>query len=557
MHLSLRTSLIAVFATLVVILVSTNVASWWSRVSAESILQDIYAHRVLPLRDLKVMSDGYGVGPENVARAVRAGTMTVEDGHKELRALIGRIGERWDAFLALEHLAAERRLIDEARPVKRAADESIEALARLLAGRDEAAIESLVRLELVPRTDAVIDILGRLIDVQVDVVREEYDHAIGLFAIDAAISWVLLALAMVAAVLGGYVVLARVVWPLREMGHAMGRLAGGAWETVVPALDRRDEIGEMARSVEVFKRNGTENARLEGEKSREQEARAARARAIDAMVGEFQASASQIVQSVGQSAEKLNETARSMSATAANTTEQTRVVATGTEEAAANVQSVAAAGEELSSSITEISRQVSLSTEAASRAEVKAGEANDRVKGLVESSKKIGDIVELINDIAAQTNLLALNATIEAARAGEAGKGFSVVASEVKNLAAQTAKATDEIAAKIGEIQSVSTESAQVMGVIADSISEFNRVSVAIASAVEEQSAATREIARNVAQSAEAARQVSANVANITQAAEEAGSAADLVLGASGDLGRQAETLRRLVEGFIANVRAA
>ena len=270
---------------------------------------------------------------------------------------------------------------------------------------------------------------------------------------------------------------------------------------------------------------------------------------------DFERNMKQVVDTVASAATELQSTAKGMETTAHATSQQATTVAAAAEEASSNVQTVASAAEELSSSISEISRQVAQSTQIAGAAVAEVDSANEKVQGLAEAAQKIGEVVALITDIADQTNLLALNATIEAARAGEAGKGFAVVASEVKNLANATAKATEEISTQIGGIQSATEDAVSAIGSIGGTIAQMNEIAAAIAAAVEEQGAATQEIARNVEQAASGTQDVSSNIVQVTQAANETGHSAGEVLTASGELAKQAEILGSEMDSFVGEMR--
>jgi methyl-accepting chemotaxis protein len=354
------------------------------------------------------------------------------------------------------------------------------------------------------------------------------------------------------------IVLGAVVRPLRRMTSAMGQVADGNLDTTIPALGQRDEIGMLAAALQKFKIAGVEKRQLE----RDQEQMKARAEAekreaMNRMADSFEASVKDVVQGVSAAATQMQSNAQAMSATAEQTSRQSTAVAAASEEASTNVQTVASASEELSASITEISRQVSQSARIAGQAVEEAERTNKSVQGLAEAVQKIGDVVKLINDIAGQTNLLALNATIEAARAGEAGKGFAVVASEVKSLATQTAKATEDIASQINAIQGATRHSVEAIAGIGKTITEINSIATTIASAVEEQGAATQEISRNVQEASKGTSEVSSNISGVTQAASETGQAAGQVLGAASALSKQSETLRREVDRFLGQIRAA
>lgn len=344
--------------------------------------------------------------------------------------------------------------------------------------------------------------------------------------------------------------------PVQSMTATMSDLAGGNLDAAIPALENRDEIGDMARTVVVFKdalvaqRAADEAAKLDSE------AKLARSQALEALIAGFEGKVGELVASLSAASSELQSSAQTMTATAEETNQQSNAVAAAAEQATANVQTVAAATEELTSSISEIGRQVSQSTSIAQKAVAQAAHTNSQVQGLAISAQAIGDVVRLISEIAAQTNLLALNATIEAARAGDAGKGFAVVASEVKNLASQTAKATEEISAKVTEIQNATEDSVHAIQDIAKVIEEISHISNTIAEAVDQQSAATNEIARNVQQASQGTTEVSGNIQGVTQAAGETGKAAGQVLGAATELGQQSSTLNSEVSDFIAQVRA-
>ena len=345
--------------------------------------------------------------------------------------------------------------------------------------------------------------------------------------------------------------------PIVALEGAMRAITSGKHDVVVPGGDRRDEIGSMARAVEVFKdslietgrlRTAQEDQRIASEKERRS--------TVLALAARFESGVGSVVNAVGAASTELRNTAESMARTAEEATQQTTAVADASEEASANAQAVAAAIEELNASINEIAQQVNESAQVAGQAVNQANETNAEVQSLALAAQKIGDVVKLISEIAAQTNLLALNATIEAARAGEAGRGFAVVASEVKALASQTSKATDEISAQVGAIQSATRTSVEAIDGINRTISKVNEIASAIASAVEEQGAATREIAHNVAQAAKGTGEVSANIVGVRDAARETGVAADQVVSSAAELSQNGETLKAQVDAFLREVRA-
>jgi methyl-accepting chemotaxis protein len=426
-----------------------------------------------------------------------------------------------------------------------------------LAAKDHAATAKLYTGQLKSEFNNFQSDLNRLIEFQVNgahretqAIRATYDSA-----------WVLIVSSLILAALIclalAFLIVSGVSTPIRKMTDAMGRLAKHDLATEIRGIERKDEVGRMAAAVQVFKDSMIEGDRLKAEQEAAQRSAAVRTAKLDELTRAFEASVSGIVQTVASQATQMESSAQSMSATAEETTKQANAVAAASEQSSANVQTVASATEELSSSITEIGRQVSHSSQIAANAVSDAGKANDMVQGLVSASQKIGEIVALINDIADQTNLLALNATIEAARAGEAGKGFAVVAAEVKNLATQTSKATEDISAQITSVQAATQDAVRAIGTIGKTIGEIDQIATAIAAAVEEQGAATQEIARNVEEAAKGTQEVSSNISGVTEAANGTGSVANQVLAAAQSLTGQSSHLKGLVEQFLVAVKAA
>jgi len=369
--------------------------------------------------------------------------------------------------------------------------------------------------------------------------------------------WVLMGVGMGIALTVVYLTNRAIVPPIMGMVGAMGRLAGGDHSVEILATDKRDEIGLMARAVVVFKENMIKAKELAAKEAEAVKQRMARATRVNDLTDEFDSDISSVLRSVASASTELQATASAMTATAEETSCQATAVSAATEEASVNVQTVASASEELATSVNEISRQVTQSANIAQKAVNEADRTNATVQGLLNDASSIGDVVKLISEIASQTNLLALNATIEAARAGEAGRGFAVVAAEVKNLAEQTAKATDQISTQVTSIQASSGEVVAAIKGISATIAQMNEISAAIASAVEEQGSATQEIARNVQQAAQGTTEISSNVTGVRQAAGDTGAAAQQVLQASNELSEQSERMRARVESFLSNIKAA
>jgi len=347
--------------------------------------------------------------------------------------------------------------------------------------------------------------------------------------------------------------------PMTRLNGALGEMAGGNLAVVIPGADRGDEIGDLAKTVTVIRRNAEQKAREEAEAKARQDEVAGRQRKADMqrLAQQFEAAVGDIVNTVSSASSQLESHAGTLTQAAERSQALTTTVASASEEASANVQSVAAAAEEMASSVNEIGRQVQDSARMASEAVGQAHSTTDRVSELSKAATRIGDVVELINTIAGQTNLLALNATIEAARAGEAGRGFAVVASEVKALAEQTSKATGEIGQQISGIQAATLDSVNAIKAISTTIERLSEISSAIAAAVEEQGAATQEISRNVQQAARGTEQVSANIGDVQRGASETGSASAQVLTAAISLSGDSSRLKQEVGRFLDSVRAA
>jgi len=424
-----------------------------------------------------------------------------------------------------------------------------------------------------------------LLAVVADYAQAESTKIVGEAQDLLTVSFILIAFAVFLSLFAIYMVNVRVAGSINGMKETMEVLATGNLDVEIPDIKRRDEIGSMARSVQVFQQNAVRSKQMEEETRRAEEetrlreqreeeerakaseerrlareqqaeeARKQRRKEMLELADKFEMSVTAVVEAVSASAKEMEGAARGLTQTAEETQTNSEVVAQAAETASQNAQMVASAAEELSSSVREITGQTTQSSAAARDAVGRTESASDDISALADAAQKIGDVVQLINDIAEQTNLLALNATIEAARAGDAGKGFAVVASEVKSLANQTASATQEISSQVEGMQSATHTAVQAIQNIRGIITNIESTAVSIASSVEEQDASTQEIARNVSEVSSGTEEVTNNIQNVNRGATETGGAANEVLSAALRLSEQSDAMRRQVQDFLATIR--
>jgi methyl-accepting chemotaxis protein len=399
----------------------------------------------------------------------------------------------------------------------------------------------------------VVDVVNLALDQMVARADSQANRAMRNLIVDS----LLLAAALALACFGFLIVVRRVSSPILSLTTLIGRLAEQDYSVDIPTGTRAHEIGRMSQALIVLRENGRRAKAEELARAEEQKERERRAAALDALCRQFDGRVGGNLASVEKAVTQLEQASASMSDTAEHSSETSASVAAAAHEASTSVSTVAAATEELSSSVAEIGRQMTQSTQISAEAITKAAETDQSISGLATASQKIGEIIVMIHDIASQTNLLALNATIEAARAGEAGKGFAVVASEVKSLANQTAKATEEISQQIAQIQSMTEEAVGGVHAMSDVIREMGSITTGIAAAIEEQGAATSEIARNVHEVADAANRITSLMGNVSEAVSQSRMVAGEVRMSAESMKKQSADLKSEVAGFLEGVRTA
>jgi len=476
---------------------------------------------------------------------------------KSMATMVEEINKSWAIYAPTVTEGVERGMADKIMPAWNAYVALNDRFLELSNANQVAEATAFYTGEMRTANHAFADALTADQDFQLVAGDKESKVSKATYSQSRTLILTVLGIAALLCVAMGWLIVSGVSTPIRAMTGAMSRLAQHDLTTEINGVGRKDEVGQMAAAVQVFKTSMIEGDRLKAEQEAAQKIAAARSATVDKLTRDFDTKVQGVVQTVASQATQMQASAQSMSATAEETTKQANAVAAASEEGAANVQTVASATEELSTSISEISRQVSHSSQIAAQAVTEAAKANEMVQGLLNASQKIGEIVALINEIADQTNLLALNATIEAARAGEAGKGFAVVAAEVKNLATQTSKATDDIRTQITGVQGATQDAVNAIASIGKTIGEIDQISTAIAAAVEQQGAATQEIARNVEEAAKGTQEVSSNIGGVTEAANGTGAVANQVLTSARALSEQSGALRTLVQTFLTEVKAA
>jgi len=550
---SVRNRTGAAFGALLVLLLIVGICSYLQMGRLQSNVRDMGENWLPSVRELSQME--YFLAR---ARGALLGEVLEATSPTELDDGIKRMGNYYSKYDDVrQHYSKmmvsspeERKLFEAVQPAEEAYRAEVERVIALMRQNNRAAAAETAIMAR-DKFAAMIAAQEKVIEYNNQGSALAMQHAGDTFTNAKLVLGIAIAVAVAIGFLSYGMVIKTVCSPILLLRGVMGRLADNDFSADVPGCGRRDEIGGMARAVEVFKRNGIERKAMQEREMAEIAQREERAKRRDAATIAFNRDVAGIMETVTSAATELDATSNSLSSTAEQAARQAAIVAAGAEEANANVATVAAATEELSSSIGEIAQQMTEARTVAGHANDESRRANERIQGLVEAAQKIGEVVRLIQDIASQTNLLALNATIEAARAGDAGKGFAVVANEVKTLASQTARATEEITGQVHAVQQSTQDAVQAIASIGDTIARIHEISAAIAAAVEEQGAATSEIARNVAQASAGTSEVTTNIVAVNEVARETGESAGHVLHAVGDLNTQSTRLKQVIDSFI------
>jgi methyl-accepting chemotaxis protein len=552
--MTIKTQLLAALGGIFLCISIIAGSGLYSATTANEGLQSVYNERVVATRELKIVSDLYAVNVVDAAHKVNNGNWQWSEGIAALRRAKEGIAEHWAAYLAGEQDAQEKPLVARIQSLQSAADRSVDELLQIMSASDATALDNFVKLSLYPSIDPITDAISSLVDVQLAGAGDTYASAAADFRQSQAITFAALLIGVAALGFSLWTTLYKTVRPLGALTAAMRQLADGRLDTIIPCEGQGNELGQMAAAVVIFRENAFERRRLEESARASQDIERAKGEALQGHILAFRQIVTKVLAGVNDGTDSMKSMADLLSNVAGDAAGRAASARSASGEASINVQTVATAAEELAASTREIADQAQRASTIVAAATEIARATDEDVSHLAAAAERVGNVVSLINSIAEQTNLLALNATIEAARAGEAGRGFAVVAAEVKALANQTAKATEEISSQIAGIQASTGKAVGSIRTIGERVSEINGLNAAIAAAVEEQEAVTREISQSIGRAAAGSTEVAENVDGVSAAIADTSAEAQRVHSVSNELARAARELSAAIDGFLANV---
>ncbi len=462
-------------------------------------LETVYNDRVVPLKDLKIIADMYAVNIVDASHKVRNGNIDWDQGVDSISVAVKVIKDKWDAYLKTSLVEDEKRLIEQALPLIQQADKSIDDLHKILIKKDKSALDEFIISSLYPAIDPISEKFSELVDVQLIVAKNEYDSARATYEKSKSASIAIILVSILSGLVCGIVIIRSVTRPVAQVGKLAEAMAEGDFTSALTS-DKRDEIGEMIRSLDTMALRLRETIRQIMHGVRDLSEKSVDLASISRQLSASSSDTSQKSASVATAAEEMNTNIQSVSA--------------AMEQSTSNISMVASAAEEMSATITEVGQNAANARAITEKAVMHSSQTAEKVKELIQAAKNVSSVTTVITEISEQTNLLALNATIEAARAGDAGKGFAVVANEIKELARQTSSATVEIRKQIEEMQLTTNTTIDEISTIAKIIQDINLSINGIASAVEEQAAATNDISNNIVQAAQGVSEVNSSAAN-------------------------------------------